>query len=63
MRVISVEGVRGSALRSAVRSIYAREVGACACGLCLMPDFAACDAVVVGSLGPGPLLTAALLLA
>jgi hypothetical protein len=29
MRVINVDGVRGSALRSAVRSIYAREVGAC----------------------------------
>ena len=51
MRVISVEGVRGSALRSAVRSIYAREVGARACDMCFMWDATACGAVVLGIAG------------
>ena len=42
MRVINVEGVRGSALRSAVRSIYAREVGGCARCVCLLLHSAVC---------------------
>jgi hypothetical protein len=55
MRVINVEGVRGSALRSAVRSIYAREVGGCARCVCsLLHSAVCCPSMIRGEITTGP---------